>query len=128
MFVLGLALASLQTGCTLLGLGTKAPPVIGAWQYTMTSASQGNFNGVLTLQEHEDDGYTGHLTAVEANIDAALTVHSLDVDGSAFRLHAAVEQYEFTMSGTVDGDAMTGTNDVVGVGVFDLTATRMAAP
>lgn len=111
-------------GCTLLGGGTKTPPVFGSWNYSMDNSSQGTMTGAMTLQQEEDGSYTGRISAVEAGINDVLRIESLEIEGPVFRLHGVVSGNEFKLNGTVDGDTMSGTNDVIGLGVFKFTATR----
>ena len=80
--------------------------------------------GVLTLEETEDGSLTGRIIVIEANIDDDIIVDSLEIDKKNFTLMASVAGTGFTLIGTVDGDSMVGENDVVGIGVFTLSATR----
>ncbi len=114
-----------QAGCALLGGGTKTPPVFGTWTYAMDNPSQGTITGEMMLQQEEDGSYSGRISAVEAGINDAVTIESLEIDGPIFRLHAFVAGNEFKLNGTVDGDMMSGTNDVIGLGVFKFNATRV---
>ena len=123
LIVMLLAVSLSQGGCTLLR-GSKTPAVFGTWDYSMTDPSVGTLTGVMTLQEQEDGSYTGHLSVIENGIDDVLVVQSLEIDGPAFTLQGSVSGSEFTVIGTVDGDTMVGTNDVVGLGAFTFNATR----
>ena len=115
----GVALA----GCAVLG-GARTAPVLGTWRYEMSNPAQGSFSGVMTLRE-EDDGYGGHLTVQEMSIDEEMVVESLETESGGFILEGRAAGYRFTMTGLVEGDTMTGENNVQGVGLFQLSGTRV---
>ena len=48
----------------------------------------------------------------------------VEIDGNSFSLQGAAANSAFTMTGVIDGNVMTGENDVTGVGVFAMEATR----
>ena len=123
--VMMLAVSLSQIGCTLLGL-SKKPSVFGTWNYSMMDPSVGTLTGVMVLEEQEDGSYTGRISVVESGIDDALIVDLLEIDGPAFTLQGSVAGSQFIFSGTVDGDMMTGTNEVIGLGTFAVNATRIA--
>lgn len=110
-------------GCALLG-GARTPPVFGTWSYEMNNPAQGSFSGVMTIHE-DDEGYSGRMTVQEMNIDEAMVVESLDTEGGSFTLEGRAAGYSFTITGLVEGDTITGENNVQGVGRFRLSGTRV---
>ena len=127
LFFVVLTLSLSQVGCAILGGGTKTPPVFGTWDFTMDSPSQGTMSGTMTLQQEEDGSYSGRISVAEVGIDDAVDFETFEIDGPVFSLHASVAGNAFKLNGTVDGDTITGTNDVTGVGVFSFKATRVPA-
>lgn len=123
----GLALS--QVGCTLLRGGPKTPPVFGTWDFTMDNPTQGTITGTMVIQEEAEGTYSGSVTAPSVGLqDAEMEVESLDIDGPAFTMRATAAGYTFTIQGTVSDDMMAGTNDVSGVAVYTMRATRVVAP
>ena len=126
LFSIILILAVAQGGCVLLGGGTKTPPVFGTWDFTMDNVSSGTITGTITLQEDADESYSGTVTAPDAGLqNTALDIESLEIAEPAFTLKASAAGTPFTIVATVEGDTMSGTNDVVGVGLFQFSATRV---
>ncbi len=121
-----LLVASLAlTGCASTKGAGQQPAVYGVWDFSMFNPGQGTLTGVMTLGQAEDGSVTGHVTIREMGVDEAIEVHSLDLDGPAFTLNGRATGTDFTITGVVAGDEMTGENNVAGVGVFAMTATRM---
>ena len=100
------------------------PAVLGTWTYTMTNPSQGDLTGIMTIEQGDDGAYTGRVSVVEMGVDEAMMIKSLEIDGDTFTLVGNAAGADFTITGVVDGDEMTGENDVAGVGVFTMRATR----
>ena len=122
-YLLPLLLVFFVAGCASSREAAQ-PAVFGTWTYTMSNPSQGDLTGVMTIEPGDDGAYTGRVSVVEMGIDEAMTVRSLELDGDAFTLVGSVAGSDFTITGVVDGDEMTGENDVRGVGVFTMRATR----
>lgn len=53
-----------------------------------------------------------------------LIVDSLDVDGAAFTMQGWLTGMELVLKGRVDGDRITGTNEVIGMDTFTFEARR----
>ena len=100
------------------------PAILGAWQYTMENPSQGALSGQMTIQEADDGTYTGHLTVQEMGIDEPMMINDLFLEGDSFALEGRAAGYDFTMTGVIQDDVITGENDVQGVAVYSLRATR----
>ena len=100
------------------------PAVFGTWDYSMSNPSQGTLSGQMTIEQAEDGTYTGRVSVVEMGINEPIAIRSLEIDGDAFTLVGSAAGSDFTITGVVEGDTMTGENDVAGVGVFSMRASR----
>ena len=124
-YLVPVLLVLLVAGCATSREAAR-PAVLGTWTYTMSNASQGDLSGIMIIEQGEDGAYTGRVSVVEMGIDEAMTIRSLELDGDAFTLVGNAAGSDFTITGVVDGDEMTGENDVAGVGVFAMRVTRSA--
>lgn len=102
------------------------PALFGSWQYTMENPTQNTLTGQMTIQEAEEGAYTGHLTVQEMDINEPMVINTLDIEGDSFALQGRAAGYNFTMTGVVEDGMITGENDVQGVAIYSLRATRVA--
>lgn len=125
MFCLALYSVLVWAGCTTAKQPPATPPVLGTWTYTMDNPAQGTITGTMILAVREDGTYTGHVKAIEIGIDETLVVKTLDLDGPAFTMRGWLTGMELVLEGTVNGNTITGTNQVIGMDTFAFTAQRV---
>lgn len=121
-----LAAALLFGGCASLKKD-KTPPLYGTWFFTMQSLTQGELTGTMTFGEAEDGSYVGHVSVNEMGVDEDMEIKSLEMNRETgeFTLMGFAAGTDFTITGTVMGDKMTGTNNVAAAGEYSLEATRV---
>lgn len=103
----------------------------GTWNYTMTNPEEGTLTGIITIQKGANASYTGHITANEMELDNDMSISKAQLNGSNFMYEGDVITPEgnipFAMSGTINGNAMEGENNVQYRNrslVFKIKATR----
>lgn len=114
--ILGIVIAAFTVAVT------AQTDVTGKWDL-MFNLESGPAPATMTLTQ-DGEKVMGSLTSDQGTFEFEVTV-SGDTLEWTFELDAGGGVIEITVTGTVDGDEMTGTVDLGGYGGGDWTATRM---
>jgi hypothetical protein len=109
----------------------EANTLEGKWDYTMSNPDQAPFSGTWMVQRGGAAGYTGWISISTIDYEAQTKVTKADIQGNHFTYAGEVQtrqgSYPFELSGTINGNKMTGQNKVKtedGPVIFNVTATR----
>ena len=80
----------------------------GAWDITVET-SQGSFEGTATLEQEDDGTVSGTFSSQMGEMDVADGVVSGDTFSFTLSVTAGGQEMELSLSGTVEGDSMSGT-------------------
>lgn len=105
--------------------GLEASPAVGTWAFSMDNPMGGAaLAGTLVIAP---DG-TGRIAVPSQGIDSAVQRGALEARGSAFvwrgEIGSPMGPLAFVMRGEVEGDRLTGRNELAGLGSFRLEAER----